>query len=323
MKRTYTCRRCGERGHNRATCQRRIDPPRFDAPADTAFSRALPLLGTMSDIEVAAAVGAVPSTVASWRRRLDIPKPARRGRVSDDPEVRYPGITARLGVDPDNQIAADYGISRERVRQFRSRFNIPRNTPKLELPSDGYAMLGRTPDAHIAEFLDLPLWFVRRERVRANIPVSTSVDFYERVVGGVRDRVGVDSDRAIAHDLNIPVAQVVAYRRRHDIPPAHISPRCEGFVPHDREFISRRFHEGASDEQIAAELGTSPAVVGQIRSQELHLFRRPPNPRIDPDTVTDIHRRLDAGETPWRIATALGMNPSTVASLARRHRSKS
>jgi len=58
MKRTYTCRRCGERGHNRATCQRRIDPPRVAIAPDTAFSRALPLLGTMPDVDVADAVGA-------------------------------------------------------------------------------------------------------------------------------------------------------------------------------------------------------------------------------------------------------------------------
>lgn len=322
MKRTYKCRRCGERGHNRATCQRRIDSPRVPAGA-TALDRARPMLGVLPDTEVANIVGAVPSTVASWRRRLGIPKPPRRGRASEDPEVRFPGITARLGVDPDNRIAADYGISRERVRQIRGRLNIPRTKSKLELPPDGYAMLGRTPDAHIAEFLDLPPWFVRRERARANIPVATPTDFYERVIGEVRDRVGVDSDRVIAHELNIPVAQVVAYRRRHDIPPAYVSPRCEGFVPLDRDHIARRFHAGASDSQIAEEIGASPAVVGQIRTQELHLFRRSPNRRIDPDTVVDIHRRLDAGETPWRIATVLDMNPSTVARLARRHRSKS
>ena len=323
MKRTYTCRRCGERGHNRATCQRRIDPPRIAPKEDTAFSRAFPLLGTMPDVEVASAVGAVTATVASWRRRLGIPKPSRRGRVQDDPERRYPGIIARLGVDPDNHIAADYGISRERVRQFRARFNIPRNNQRLELPPDGIAMLGRTPDSHIAEFLDLPLWFVRRERIKAGIPVSSPEAYYERVISLEHGRVGVDSDRSIAHDLKIPVAQVVNYRRRHGIPPAVLSPRCEGFVPHDRERIARLFHEGRTDAEIAVELGTSAAVIGQIRVADLGLLRRSRQPRIEPDRVAEIHRRLDAGETPWRIATALDMNPSTVASLARRHRSKS
>lgn len=320
MKRTYTCRRCGERGHNRATCQRRIDPPRVALVEDTAFSRALPLLGTMPDVEVADAVGAVPATVASWRRRLGIPKPSRRGRVQDDPERRYPGITARLGVDRDNQIAADYGISRERVRQFRARLNIPRNTQRLEMPPDGFAMLGRTPDTHIAEFLDLPLWFVRRERVRANIPAAAPEASYERIIDLERGRVGVDSDRSIAQDLKVPVAQVVAYRRRHGIPPAVLSPRCADFVPHDRELITRMFHEGASDEQIASAIDSSAAVVGQIRSQELGLFRRRPTPRIDPSVVAEIHRRLDLGATPWRIATDLKMNPPTVASIARRYR---
>ena len=320
MKRTYTCRRCGERGHNRATCQRRIDSPKVTG--DTVFDRARPMFGVLSDGEIATIVGAAVPTVASWRRRLGIAKPVRKGRVQDDPEVRYHGITARLGVDSDRHIADDYGISRERVRQFRVRFGIPRTGSPVDMPPDGYAMLGKVPDSHIAEFLDIPVGFVRRERVRAGIVAATHVDFYERVIGDVRDRVGVDSDRSIAQDLNIPVAQLVNYRRRHGIPPAVLSPRCEGFVPHDRGLITRRFHEGATDAQIAVELGTTACVVSQIRTGELELFRGARQPRIDPTTVVEIHRRLDQGDTPWRIATSLELNPSTVAGIARRRKSK-
>ena len=286
------------------------------------FDRARPMFGVLSDGEIAAIVGAAIPTVASWRRRLGIAKPVRKGRVQDDPEVRYHGITARLGVESDRHIADDYGISRERVRQFRARFGIPRTGSPVDMPPDGYAMLGKVPDSHIAEFLDIPTGFVRRERVRACIPAATTVDFYERVIGDVRDRVGVDSDRSIAQDLNIPAAQLVNYRRRHDIAPAVLSPRCEGFVPHDRGLITRRFHEGATDAQIAVELGTTACVVSQIRTGELELFRGARQPRIDPTTVVEIHRRLDQGDTPWRIATSLELNPSTVAGIARRRKSK-
>jgi hypothetical protein len=41
-------------------------------------------------------------------------------------EYRHPGILGRIGVDTDASIARDYDLSRERVRQYRSRLGVDR-----------------------------------------------------------------------------------------------------------------------------------------------------------------------------------------------------
>jgi len=320
MKRQYQCRRCGELGHNMATCVRRHHPqPVTERPA-TAFDRARPLLGTMPDADVASVIGCPVHTVASWRRRAGIPRPKKvpTPLVID---ARYPGMSARLGVDSDSVIALDYGISRERVRQIRSQQGIARPGGKDHtLPPDALELLGRTPDTHIADFYDVPLWFVQRERSGRGIAAATSDQHYDRIINLARDRVGKVSDRDIADELDIPVAQVVSYRRRNSIPPFRLSPRCEGFVPLDRDTIARMFHEGATDGEIAVVVGSSAAVVSQIRSTELRLLRRPANPRITPEQTAEVLRLSDEGKTPWAISKVLGISHQTAMKIVHKNR---
>lgn len=261
MPRTYTCRRCGGQGHNRATCSRSPE-------TDGTYERARPLLGTMPDSEVADRVGISTQTVTTWRRRLGIPKVPRR----PNPEIKYPGITARLGVDPDVAVAADYGLSRERVRQIRQVLHIGRAGPK-PLDPKVYAMLGWVPDSHISDATNIPSWIIRRERVRAGIPPVNVQIHYDDVISRVHEQVGQVSDRTVAEILGVAVTRVAAYRRRHGIPPFVRSPKCSDFVPLDREAVARMFHSGSTDNEIAIELDTTPATIRQIRYQ-IGLIRR-------------------------------------------------
>jgi len=320
MKRQYQCRRCGELGHNMATCARRHHPqPVTDRPT-TAYERARPILGTMPDTDVASIIGCAVSTVAAWRRKLCIPRPKKVPTLRDI-DVRYPGMSARLGVEPDSVIALDYGISRERVRQIRSQQGIARPGGKDHtLPPDALELLGRTPDTHIADFYDVPLWFVQRERSGRGIAAATSDQHYDRIINLARDRVGKVSDRDIADELDIPVAQVVSYRRRNSIPPFRLSPRCEGVVPLDRATIAPMCHDGATDGEIAAAVGSSAVVVAQIRSTELRLLRRPANLRITPEQTNDVLRLSAEGKTPWSISKVMGISHQTVMKIVHKNR---
>lgn len=300
MARTYTCRRCGGQGHNRAVCPRSPE-------TDGTYDRARPLLGKETDEDVAAHVGTSTQTVTSWRRRLGIPKAPRRS----DPEVKYPGITLRLGVDSDVAIAADYGLSRERVRQIRHSLNINKAPVRAFDAAEMYDMLGRVPDTHIAEAMNLPVGFVRKERLRAGFPPVSLTDYYDEIVGRAHDRVGTVSDRQLACELGVSIGQVSAYRRRRGIQPFVKSPRCSDFVPLDRGKVARMFHEGATDDEIAAELDTTPATVCQIRYQ-IGLIRHTRRNQLPQYVVDEVRRRIAAGEVRWRIAEDLGLNASTV-----------
>tara|TARA_Y100000114_G_C11553298_1_gene228264 strand:- start:302 stop:508 length:207 start_codon:yes stop_codon:yes gene_type:complete len=42
-------------------------------------------------------------------------------------EMRYPGITERLGTEADKTVGEDYGLTKQRVHQFRVRLGIKSN----------------------------------------------------------------------------------------------------------------------------------------------------------------------------------------------------
>lgn len=315
QNRQNQCQSCGGFGHNRATCQRRSTPIVVAPPkAPTAYDRALPLIGTMPDAEVAEIVGSHVYTITAWRRKLGLPRPPRRNRVQDNPDVRYPGIKARLGVDTDTRIASHYGLSRERVRQFRARYGIQAvgNIERPPLPPDAIAMLGRIPDVHIGEFFDTPTRVVRHARRDANLPAASSEHYYESVINLAKDKVGKVSDRVLSKELNVAVAQIVAYRTRHGIPPARLSPRCADFQPVNRDEVYRLYHEGKTDVEIAKALGAARGTIIQIRSAELKLLRRPAPTRLTPEMKETIQRMYAAGKAMWRISIELHIAHTTV-----------
>jgi transposase-like protein len=280
------------------------------------------MLGTMPDADVAAAVGCATSTVALWRKKFGIP---RWKKVYHPPDIepRHPGMSARLGREPDAVIAAEYGISRERVRQLRAERGIARfDAHPNTLPPDALEILGTVPDLHLADFYDVSVHVVRRAREARGIATVTTDQQYDRIIEMARERVGKVSDRAIANELNIPISQVLSFRQRNGIPPFRLSPRCAEFVPIDRDTIARMFHEGASDDEIAAAVGSTRLMVAHIRSGELGLVRKQGTRRITPETCARVVQMHDAGMSKERIARDLGLSAGSVFGIIRGHRGR-
>ena len=204
------------------------------------------------------------------------PEPAHKDRRALL-EERYPGVAEKLLTTPNAQLAAEYNVSREYMRQLRNLFDVPKIEPKV-LPPDAIEMLGKVPDTHIAEFFDVSSSYVQLERTKRNIPPASSNDYYDRVIGLMRDRVGVDTDPVLAKKLNLPTRVIFNFRLRNNIPPARLSPMCKDFKPIDRELVATLFYQGASDREIAKAVKSSPGSIANVR-YELKLSRAPQVPQ--------------------------------------------
>lgn len=198
------------------------------------------------------------------------PKPKDRRELL---EARYPGVVEKLKNFTNSHLAVEYNVSREYMRQLRALFDIPKIEPKV-LPPDGIEMLGKVPDTHIAEFFDVSSSYVQLERAKRNIPPASPNDYYDRIIGLMRDRVGVDTDPVLAKKLNLPTSAIFKYRMRNNIPPARLSPMCKDFKPIDRDLVATLFRQGASDEEIARAAKSTPGSVANIRCR-MHLHRVP------------------------------------------------
>ena len=186
----------------------------------------------------------------------------------------YPGLYEKLGKFPNTQIAAEFGLSRERVRQLREELGVPKF--EAELPSEVESLLGKVPDRELVRKFGVSLYLVSATRKAKNIKAfGDDRDYYEKLLGDPSAKVGVISDPKVAKNLGITTNQVLEYRKRHGIPPAVLSPKCKDFKPLDRDLIAKLFKEGLSDEEIAEALGASKGTVQLIRSQELRLLKRP------------------------------------------------
>lgn len=261
------CSVCNQPGHKRSTCTN-------NPKSTTEFSQVLPFLGTKPDSELAKEFGLHASVVTYWRRRVGIePVDLKKYRGPSNLDLRYPGITARLGVDRDFEIARDYGLSRQRILQYRERRNIP--APIDEKKKEIVPLLGLMPDARIARVYKLSPETVKRVRKKHNIGPCPIEYPHTDILDAVRESMGRVSDRQLAKELGIHVNIIWKYRKRNNIPTQFISPRSEGFQPLSREYITRRFHEGATDQEIADEMEASRGTIAQIRNKELKLYRWP------------------------------------------------
>lgn len=242
---------------------------------DLAREQVRGMFGKVPDVDIARQFGIQPYAVRKWRQDAGVPPK----RPEQDPleeyrarvDGRYPGMVAQMGVVRDADIARKYGITRARVGQIRERLNIEAVSPP-DVPGDIIALLGVLPDKDIASRFGIAAKRIRGIREQMGIPVAAASP-YEAAIDAVRHRVGVDSDHQIAKDLGIPSQRIFAYRHRHGIPAARISPRCADFVKLDRDAIRRRVEEGATDEEIAAAMGSTRASIALIRCRDLKLYR--------------------------------------------------
>lgn len=103
----------------------------------------------------------------------------KRNRVDwDDPLLR-----ARLGKEPDSTIAADLGLSRERVRQVRSALGLKANVDRARSEKEQLltgtrgldVLVGQISDVSLAEWLGVDADDIRAFREKLGIPVRRAL----------------------------------------------------------------------------------------------------------------------------------------------------
>jgi len=238
------CQHCKGLGHNRATCTNAPDEFYLPPRAPTEQERAL----------------------------------KREERWLKGVQDRYPGLIEQVGSVFDAHIAEQYGLSRERVRQIRSRLGRPRFEvlPPL-LTDEEVLLLGAMPDAECGERLGLHPCVVQRERLRRGILSHGGSRRKERdaLLASVHHLLGKVPDPEIVamlgHRLTVP--NVYRYRVRHGIQGKQQGTR---WSPLDRSEITRLFKAGCSDTEIAQHLNANPGTVSLIRTRDLGLYHRGP-----------------------------------------------
>lgn len=180
------------------------------------------LLGQIYDSELAAIAGVSAPTIQKIRSKAGIPRCSpkfNKDHFRRKIQKKYPGMYEMLGNKSDSLIASKYSISRERVRQYRSVFNIDKSAPNiLSRLSDtdcAYLLdnLGKVSDNELCKIAGVSGTAVRTLRIQYGIPAYKSEECKRRqsAIDSVIHRLGVDSDNSIAIDINVPTETV---RRR-------------------------------------------------------------------------------------------------------------
>lgn len=199
---------------------------------DTCPADAVPLLGTMKDVDLARRLGVGPASVRAWRRRRGVPsfRMVPQARCSTSPPRPPPSwfepIRARLGLESDSDLARAAGVSRERIRQLRAGLGIPALAPsgtnerlRRPLPDEARAWFGVVADAEIARRLRVTTSMIGTWRLRYSLPRPPIARVSHSCLDAHRDKFGVLTDVSLAREAGCSYANVVAYRRIHpDLP---------------------------------------------------------------------------------------------------------
>ena len=134
-------------------------------------------------------------------------------------EARYPGMIDKMRSMSQRDVAREYNISGERVRQRRVRLGIPSYQQRYsdERFEEAKALIGTMSDQAVATRLGMSATTVWLWRKQLNIPVfkDQNADFMR--VEAAADRIGRETDYAIAKDLNVHPQLVRRLRRKLNI----------------------------------------------------------------------------------------------------------
>lgn len=134
----------------------------------------------------------------------------------------------RLGNEPDTHIAADFGMSKQRVAQIRERAGIGRHKKarKYTLSPGATRLLGKVNDRLLAYAAGVPYNAIRNRRIELGIPAH-GIHFDSKI--GILSipswlephlhELGKHSDKSIAKQCDQPQATISRWRRRLGIDP--------------------------------------------------------------------------------------------------------
>jgi len=207
---------------------------------------------------------------ALWRQGLSVREIADRLSLSD-PTIRRildrlsltphhpsPKPDPRLGTVPDSVLAAELGLSRQRIAQMRAYHNIPsfsaQKRASVSYDDIRDLLLAGLSNAAISAQLGAHHSLVRQIRRDLNLPPATSIA-RDRRDALIQPLAGTMSQRDIAEKTGIPRDAVDDYFQRHPDAPRFRHYNRWNPLPLDR--ARALLAEGKSLQETAELLGTS------------------------------------------------------------------
>ena len=185
------------------------------------------LFETYNDREVSRQLGLSRVTVLRRRQTLNLPPKGRSPTRKTDES-----IVAKLGKVSDAELGREYGLSRERIRQIRSKYGIASHDTTPDWASVE-ARLGVDTDESIAKTLGVTAQVVRRRRKDLGIPktpiseAERQLDVRNDVVSNWRDLLGQQTDYKLAQTWGLPIPTIQRLRRKLGRPPAYPRPTAK------------------------------------------------------------------------------------------------
>lgn len=197
------------------------------------------LLGHMTDTQLASISGVTATTIGKIRKERGIKRYSIvQGRPASERAVyyrrllhkKYPGMFEMLGNKSDAFIGDKYGLSRERVRQYRVSFGVAKCSNKGLLAcltdDDVHYVLnnaGKMTDIELASAIGVSNSTIANVRKKFNIPNkrTQTIARNNAAIESIIHRLGVDSDNLLSRELGIPVNTIRAKRIKLGIQAIH------------------------------------------------------------------------------------------------------
>jgi hypothetical protein len=200
----------------------------------------LPLLGTMSDADLARRYGGFGSRYAQLRKKHGIAafQPEKSGPLESGPERkqqqrpaasearklsrfrrRKPTYTlpdevmARLGKVNDSQLSLESGVPYQRIKHYRTWLQIPAYRKRRVIEQELIDSLGKMKDEDVAAKFGRTHSWVRKERKKRGIP-----GFKFESIPGLIESLGTMHDYAVAEKFGVSSNWVQKTRSERGIP---------------------------------------------------------------------------------------------------------
>ena len=212
-------------------------------------------------------------------------------RIRRRVETRHPGLLEQLSHRTDVAIGKEYGLCRERVRQFREALSLPSyaqthpigaNVPVVEL--------GTMSDRALAQKYGMTVPQAFRLRTQAGIAPfynKYKEDLWASRAKLLEGQLGEVSDTKLAYKFHLTLGQVARARENLGIPPVRTSSHDAGRNKLDPERVRALYLEGKTDREIGAELGFAEGTIA-IKRHKMQLF------------LIRYKRKASTSEAPYR-----------------------